>query len=80
MICFKCGRQGHKEDACVLDKQVPQEVSPQEPKNDSYIDYQDRTYASWMLVKKPVRRNMAAVRHREPGPEDQQMENQEPPG
>ena len=28
MICFKCERQGHKEDACVLDKQVHQEDNP----------------------------------------------------
>ena len=62
MICFKCGRQGHKEDACAMDKQVNQEDNRHEPiapqaKEDSPTDYQDRTYGSWMLVKNLVRRN-----------------------
>jgi len=51
MICFKCGRQGHKEDACVLDKQVHQEGNPQESivhhaKEGSSTDYQEHTYDS----------------------------------
>ena len=30
MICFKCGRQGHKEDTCGLDKHTYQEETPHE--------------------------------------------------
>jgi len=29
MICFKCGRQGHKEDACMLDKNTSPEEGRQ---------------------------------------------------
>jgi len=62
MICFQCGRQGHKEDACELNKQTHQEdISPNSdtiraPANTA-PGYQERAYGSWMLVKKPTRRS-----------------------
>ena len=61
MICFKCGRQGHKEDACLLDKGTSREEDPQRPvaypvKDTSSSEVQDHNYGSWMLVKKPARR------------------------
>ena len=57
MLCFKCGRQGHKEEAYVLDNHGAQEAIPQAPKETPAIDCQDHTYGSWMLVKEPVRRS-----------------------
>ena len=60
MVCFKCGTQGHKEDACPLDQATDKDginmdnagscngkmTKPEE----------ETTYESWMLVQKPVRR------------------------
>ena len=43
MICFKCGKQRHREEACTLNTQTEQRHK------------EDATYGSWMLVKKPVR-------------------------
>ena len=61
MICFKCGKQGHKEDNCGIDKPTPQlEVLNSPPAHqDTEVsrNIQDNTYGSWMLVKKTVRRN-----------------------
>jgi len=31
MICFKCGGQGHKEDACGIEKSAPQDEVPNVP-------------------------------------------------
>jgi len=61
MICFKCGRQGHKEDVCPTDTptEVTDVVQAQSttPSADNHGVPQDRTYGSWMLVKKPPRRS-----------------------
>ena len=62
MICFHCGRQGHKEDNCELNKRAQQEdTSPNSELSRAQInavpDYQDKAYGSWMLVKKPTRRS-----------------------
>jgi len=65
MICFKCGKQGHKEESCPLTHQENLQGSPAKSK-DHNADAQDtmhmvscennQLYGSWMLVKKPVRR------------------------
>ena len=61
MICFKCGRQGHKEDACGLEHGVINAAADQSshdaPHKDIQTTYAERTYGSWMIVKKPSRRN-----------------------
>jgi len=61
MICFNCGRQGHKEDACDIAKnahsdEAPQQVDTRLDKADNSKDVKERTYGNWMLVKKPARR------------------------
>ena len=60
MICFQCGRQGHKEEACTLNKDNPMAEEPhhtiQHPAKESPV-VQTANYGSWMLVKKPARRN-----------------------
>ena len=60
MICFKCGRQGHKEDAYPLDNEMTPIVTEKEPQvspnGDSNVVEQERTYGSWML-KSPRRTN-----------------------
>ena len=61
MICFKCGKQGHKEDACMIDTDTSQVESSHKSNtstgNDrSSSEVQNRSYGSWMLVKKPARR------------------------
>ena len=57
MICFKCGRQGHKEDACELDRPAHQDANPLEPKHDHPHAVKERDFGSWMLVQKPARRS-----------------------
>jgi len=65
LICFKCGKVGHKEEHCPL---CPTEVQDEVPKETkSYIDPTTITpnprpentedFGSWMLVKKPQRKH-----------------------
>jgi len=60
MICFKCGRQGHKEESCPMDHQADQTNSASEPHVAAPAIQStaphERDYGSWMLVKKPQRR------------------------
>ena len=60
MICFKCGKQGHKEDICGSDNSAPQEecqnVQSSRP-TERPPNIQEHTYGSWMLVKKTTRRS-----------------------
>ena len=70
MIFFKCGRQGHKEDACVLEKNTTSEEGLQQAftipdKADTSMEVKERNYGGWMLVKKPGRRNNGC--HQPPG-------------
>ena len=61
MICFKCGRQGHKEESCGLEPQTVQDnlnaASHAAPNGGGNIAQQESIYGSWMLVKKPPRRS-----------------------
>ena len=61
MICFKCGRQGHKEDACSPGHpETHEEVGQRNSVNRSSADVSvqpECTYGNWMLVKKPTRWN-----------------------
>ena len=62
MICFKCGKQGHKEAACANDKQQESEgnvttIQPTSQPNQNKTTQEEATYGSWMLVKKPGRRS-----------------------
>jgi len=62
MICFICGRQGHKEDTCAMacneksDDILHQNEVQQETvaKTD---EIKERNYGNWMLVRKPTRRS-----------------------
>ena len=63
MICFHCGKQGHKEDSCPLKSATtseevngPNQVMVNLDKSPSRRPEVDELYGSWMLVKKPVRR------------------------
>ena len=60
MICFHCGRQGHKEETCEFNKDRPmaeQTSQPIEQPTKVPPEAQKANYGSWMLVKKPARRN-----------------------
>ena len=60
MICFHCGRQGHKEEACEFNKETPMagpSSQPIEHHSKEPPETQRANYGSWMLVKKPARRN-----------------------
>ena len=57
MICFNCGTQGQREDACPLHAPVPE--SGREPQQPSTEDepiptttVEDTTYGAWMMVHK----------------------------
>ena len=65
MICFKCGKQGHKEDACGASVPTTQDSNPLKPKHASQTEVQERDFGSWMLVTKPTRRPQG--RNQQPG-------------
>jgi len=61
MICFKYGRQGHKKEACPVEKQTKHSHTTQEDRPDPEVNarrqpHEDALYGNWMLVKKLVRR------------------------
>jgi len=63
MICFNCGTQGHKEDACPLKRDNHMEEmntinseTISTGKSSTIRPEDDELYGSWMLVKKPARR------------------------
>jgi len=60
MICFKCGRQGHKEEVCPTNTPADLTDAVQARPVDSIAGNhgasQEKAYGSWMLVKKPPRR------------------------
>ena len=66
MICFGCGKQGHKEDCCPLkpndqclrdSHQEPQgDVNSAQGSNQENHQEEGAMYGSCMIVKKPVRR------------------------
>ena len=57
MICFKCGTQGHKEDACPNDKFKEHDGGKQseQPITNPPRPEEENAYGSWMLVRKPPR-------------------------
>ena len=66
MICFHCGKQGHKEDVCPLKGDLPSEEINAQMSNAAHprksVDSRPEVaelYGSWMLVKKPARRRTA---------------------
>ena len=61
MICFKCGRQGHKEDVCGVEPEAVNEDANRDPQKLPPKATQDaiaqENYGSWMIVKRTTRRN-----------------------
>ena len=62
MICFTCGKQGHKEDNCSLNAttadmgdnvEQPAQTNP----NTSKQPTEQALYGSWMMVRKPRRKS-----------------------
>jgi len=61
MICFKCGKQGHKEEMCPMNLQNRQGSDRQSNRleqhpNPTIAPQEGATYSSWMLVRNPARR------------------------
>jgi len=62
MICFACGRQGHKEDTCEMTRKEisdgdQQQTDGRQEMGEVSNGVNDRTYGNWMLVRKPARRS-----------------------
>ncbi|KAJ1391162.1 Zinc finger, CCHC-type [Sesbania bispinosa] len=65
LVCFKCGRYGHKKEACPLlfkaseekDKEAPQMNSTGTPPAATADQTKDSSFGPWMLAHKPQRRN-----------------------
>jgi len=74
MICFKCGRQGHKEDACGIDATVShveaQNIPEVRQSTVRATDIHAHTYGSWMLVKNLFEETMAETKRQDREPED----------
>jgi len=60
MICFKCGRHGHKEDTCGLDKENDSDTTKSTTQGAQGTAIptaqENQPYGSWMMVRKPSRR------------------------
>jgi len=56
MICFKCGKQGHKEDTCGVTEPAAPAPNSLESRKAPQDEVQERDFGSWMLVKRPSRR------------------------
>ncbi|KAJ1416228.1 Zinc finger, CCHC-type [Sesbania bispinosa] len=65
LVCFKCGRYGHKKEACPLlfkeneekDKEVPQMDSTVTSSAATVTQEEDSSFGPWMMAHKPQRRN-----------------------
>ena len=88
MICFKCGKQGHKEDMCGIDNPPSREenlnVSSNRQPPEGSANIHANTYGNWMLVKKTTRRTNGRSqiqgtrnRGREPGDVNQDRSREE---
>jgi len=81
MICFKCGRQGHKEEGCPLNHAVntaeeSDTILPNQNQFQSQDVQKERDYGAWMLVKKPARRT--TIRNQGPGSRGRGPDQREP--
>jgi len=63
LICFHCGKYGHKDDVCPLSSTVQSEGGnvqhPDHAASGSVLatrPEEDELYGSWMMVKRPIRR------------------------
>lgn len=61
MICYHCGKIGHKEENCVKEGNNPELLRQGDPCHVHEVSpphhpIEQSDYGSWMLVKKPVRR------------------------
>jgi len=71
MICFKCGKQGHKEEGCPTYPNNHEQSTEQRNEHNVRSDNDElpkkpeeqATYGSWMMVKKPARRRNARSRN-----------------
>jgi len=60
MICLSCGKQGHKEDTCLVQALPPdterEQVQPERTRTtEQHASEEEATFGAWMMVPKPWR-------------------------